>query len=50
MGSRIAAALSTTLRPASDIHTAMHTSTLHRMPLKNAWASGSEVFTAMICT
>lgn len=39
-GKMIATALSTTLRPAIAIHTAMHTSTLHSTPRKNASQNG----------
>ena len=48
IGSTIAAALSTTLRPAKLIHTAMQTSTLHITSLKNALTQGKEVFAAAI--
>ena len=42
IGKTMAMNLSVTLRPASVIHTAMHTSTLHSIPRKNASASDSE--------
>src|SRR5690242_1153618 len=48
IGSTIATHLSTTLRPASDTHTAVHTSTLHMTPLANAVSGGSEVLAAAI--
>jgi hypothetical protein len=44
----MATALSTTLRPAIAIHTAMHTSTLHSTPRKNASWRGSEHLSAAI--
>ncbi len=44
MGNRMATNRSITLRPASAIHTAMHTSTLHNTPRKNSSDSESVLF------
>ena len=49
IGIRIATNLSTTLRPASVIQTAMHTRTLHITPRNNAVQNGSDDFAAAIC-
>ena len=48
IGSTMAMNLSTTLRPASTIHTAMHTSTLHSTPRKNSSDSGIVLLAAAI--
>ena len=42
IGNTIAISLSVTLRPASVIHTAIQTSTLHSTPRKNAVQNGNE--------
>ncbi len=50
MGNTIATALSTTLRPACAIHTAIQTSTLHSTPLKKAVQNGSAALAAAMLT
>jgi hypothetical protein len=50
MGKTTATALSTTLRPAIAIQTAMQTSTLHRIPRANASSGGSDCFASAMRT
>ena len=50
IGKTTATALSTTLRPAIAIHTAMQTSTLHSTPRKKASHSGSACLARAIRT
>ena len=47
-GRMMARILSVTLRAPSASHTARQTSTLHRIPRKNAWVTGSPLFVVAI--